>query len=110
MDGAGDAERRIEGEAFPIEDRRLREIEAGGFMGRAKDEGVPGAEGAGEGARIDVFEVERARLWRRSGGAGLLDVLRRGGRSILDILPCCESENWPSLVFRAYTWTDRSED
>ena len=60
--GAGEADRRIEGEALPNEDLRLREIVAGGFIGRARDEGVPGAEGAGEGARIEVLDVERARL------------------------------------------------
>lgn len=46
--GAGEAERRIEGDAFPTEDRRLCEDGGGGFIGRAKDAGVPGAEGAGD--------------------------------------------------------------
>lgn len=51
IDGAGEAERRIEGED-PKEDRRLCEI-AGGFIGRANDVGVPGIEGPGDaGARV----------------------------------------------------------
>lgn len=101
-EGAGDADRRTVGDAFPNEDRRLREVVRGGFMGRASEDGVPGAEGTGDAfrSRWDVFELDRP-LLVRSGGAGLFDVLLRGGRSIFDILPCCERENWPSLVFKA---------
>jgi hypothetical protein len=44
--GAGDAERRKDGDD-PNEDRRLCEI-AGGSMGRGVVRGVPGFEGAGE--------------------------------------------------------------
>ena len=100
MDGAGETERRTEGEAFPIEDRRLREVVRGGFMGTGREEGVPGAEGAGEAALWEVFELDRPRFVT-SGGAGLLDVRLRWVMSIFDILPCCDSENWPSFVFNA---------
>ena len=52
IEGAGDADRRIDGDE-PKEERRLWVI-AGGFIGRAKDVGVPGIEGAGDpGARDD---------------------------------------------------------
>ena len=43
MDGAGDTDRLEE-----KEDLRLWLITLGGFMGRAIDVGVPGAEGTGE--------------------------------------------------------------
>lgn len=45
-DGAGDAERRIEGDE-PNEERRLCET-GGGSIGRLEAIGVPGVEGAGE--------------------------------------------------------------
>ena len=51
-DGAGDADRRIDGEE-PNEDRRLCEY-AGGFMGRAREVGVPGIEGAGDAGASDA--------------------------------------------------------
>lgn len=48
MDGLGETERRIEwADTEPNEERRLCEV-AGGFMGKARDWGVPGADGAGE--------------------------------------------------------------
>lgn len=43
IDGAGEADRRIEGDD-PKEERRLWEI-AGGFMGNASEVGVPGIDG-----------------------------------------------------------------
>lgn len=46
IEGAGEAERRIEGDD-PNEDLRLWEV-GGGFMGRANDCGVPGADGTGD--------------------------------------------------------------
>ena len=52
IEGAGDADRRMDGDE-PKEERRLWVI-VGGFIGRAKEVGVPGIEGAGEpGARDD---------------------------------------------------------
>ena len=87
IEGAGDADRRTVGDPFPNDERRLRLVGGGGFIGNASDEGVSGADGAGEAARRDVFELDLP-LFVRSGGAGLLDVRRLGGRSILDILPC----------------------
>ena len=87
IDGAGDAERRIDGDE-PNDDRRLCEI-TGGFIGSARDAGVPGIDGAGDaGAK----ETESAPSWGRglgSGGAGLLAEILRPGRSILTILLCC---------------------
>jgi len=47
-DGAGEADRRMDGEEAPIDDRLLWEVWEGGFIGTARDCGVPGAEGAGE--------------------------------------------------------------
>lgn len=49
--GAGEAERRIDaaGDELPMEERRLcTDPGGGGFIGRAKEAGVPGADGAGE--------------------------------------------------------------
>ena len=83
-DGAGDADRRIDADE-PKEDRRLCEY-AGGFMGRADEVGVPGIEGAG-----DAGAADSGTNWARdanSCGAGLLDDIRRGGRSIFVILLC----------------------
>lgn len=78
IEGAGDGERREE-----KEDRRLWLTTLGGFIGNEVDVGVPGADGTGE--PIDVAE-SRTESWARcpkSGGAGLLDEMRRGGRSAL---------------------------
>ena len=47
MLGAGEADRRIDGEE-PKEERRLWEI-AGGFIGGASEVGVPGIEADGGG-------------------------------------------------------------
>ena len=77
IDGAGDADRLIDGEE-PKEDLRLCEI-AGGFIGSASDVGVPGIEGAGDAGANRASEVMCA-LW--SGGAGLLDDILLAGRSI----------------------------
>ena len=98
MDGAGDADRLIDGED-PNDDRRLCEI-AGGFIGSASDVGVPGREGAGDpGAKEDASAVRFPRTLE-SGGAGLLEDILLPGRSIFVILLCCARVNWPSLVFR----------
>ena len=91
IEGAGEAERRIEGDE-PNDDLRLCDV-GGGFIGRAKDWGVPGAEGAGEAAEnAESCDTKEARP-PKSGGAGLLEDTRRAGRSILVTLLCCESEN-----------------
>ena len=50
MEGAGEAERRIEGDALPKDDLLLCEVGGGGFIGKGRDAGVPGADGAGEPA------------------------------------------------------------
>jgi hypothetical protein len=86
IDGAGDADRRIEGDE-PNEERRLW-VMAGGFIGSARDVGVPGIEGAGEpGASEDVSPPTRCAR-TVSGGAGLLDEIRLPGRSIFVTLLC----------------------
>ncbi len=86
MDGAGEAERRIDGEE-PNEERRLCDA-SGGFIGRASDWGVPGAEGTGDAAaKPDSCETKDARP-PKSGGAGLWEDTRRPGRSILVTLLC----------------------
>jgi hypothetical protein len=48
-EGAGDTDRRIDGDE-PNDERRLCEVGAGGFMGRARLWGVPGTDGTGEAA------------------------------------------------------------
>lgn len=98
IDGAGETDRRIEGDD-PKDERRLCEV-GGGFIGRAKDWGVPGADGAGEPtAKADSCATNEARP-PKSGGAGLFEDTRRAGRSIFVTLLCCARENCPSFVFR----------
>ena len=84
-EGAGEAERRIDGEE-PNEERRLCDT-AGGSIGNEAVMGVPGFDGTGEPTERDVFafEIDLAPL---SGGAGLFDDMRRAGRSILWNFPC----------------------
>lgn len=50
IEGAGEADRRIDmaGEAAPKDDLRLWLIVLGGFIGNAKEVGVPGHDGTGE--------------------------------------------------------------
>ena len=86
MDGAGEAERRMEGED-PKEDRRLWEI-AGGFIGKANDVGVPGIEGPGDAGASDAESRPVCVRDPGSCGAGLLADIFRPGRSILAILLC----------------------
>ena len=50
IEGAGEAERRTDGDAFPNEDRLLCDVGGGGFIGKASEAGVPGADGAGDPA------------------------------------------------------------
>ena len=100
MEGAGDAERRIDGDE-PNDDLRLCEI-TGGFMGSASDAGVPGIDGAGEAGASDAESVPSCGRGLGSGGAGLLAEIRRPGRSIFIILLCWFKVNCPSLVFKLY--------
>ena len=86
MDGAGDADLRMAGDE--LKDERLLCELAGGFIGRAREIGVPGTEGAGEpGARLWVSGGKYG-LNPRSGGAGLLEDILLPGKSILVILLC----------------------
>lgn len=93
MDAAGDADRRIDDDEN--DDRRLCDT-GGGSMGSVEGFGVPGVDGAGEVTVTDAL-VGCERL---GSGAGLLDGIRRAGRSIFKNLPCEVRVNWPSLVFR----------
>lgn len=87
IEGAGEADLRTDGEAQPKDERRLCET-GGGFIGRAREVGVPGIDGAGDpGARDEESRPDNDLEWA-SGGAGLLDDIRLPGRSILDILLC----------------------
>lgn len=86
IDGAGDADRLMDGEE-PKEDRRLWEI-AGGFIGSASVVGVPGIDGAGDAGAMDKTSGAICDREPGSGGAGLLDEILRAGRSILVILLC----------------------
>jgi hypothetical protein len=97
IDGAGDAERRIDGEE-PKEERRLCDVGGGCIMGRASDCGVPGIEGTGDPIPSVESATNEARP-PKSGGAGLFEDTRRAGRSILVTLLCWANENWPSLFF-----------
>ena len=86
MDGAGEADRRIEGDD-PNEERRLWDS-AGGFMGNARDVGVPGIDGCGDpGANEEASPARCARM-ADSGGAGLLEDILLLGRSIFVTLLC----------------------
>jgi hypothetical protein len=98
MDGAGETERLEE-----KDDRRLWLMTLGGFIGN--EVGVPGAEGTGD----PTLAADSTDSWARkpkSGGAGLLDDILRGGRSALAWLTSLAglasswlfSEYWPSFV------------
>jgi hypothetical protein len=83
-EGAGEADLRKEGEE-PNEDRRL-EANKGGSMGNGVVRGVPGFDGAGEAmARLLTlaFDVRCVSSEGGAAGAGLLEDIRRPGRSIL---------------------------
>jgi hypothetical protein len=84
-DGAGDADLRKDGDE-PKEERRLDNAGGGGSIGRGVVRGVPGFEGAGEAmAALVVLELDAR--WTGWSGAGLLDDIRRPGRSTLWNLP-----------------------
>lgn len=88
-EGAGDAERRSDGED-PKEERRLCDT-GGGSIGRFEVIGVPGVDGADE-----VIVAELLVAWVRlvrSAGAGLLDDIRLAGRSIFMNFPWVVSVN-----------------
>jgi hypothetical protein len=99
MDGAGEADRRIDGDDMaPKDDRRLCDVGGGCIAGRARDCGVPGIEGTGE-PMPRVESVAKEARAPKSGGAGLFEDMRRAGRSIFVTLLWGSSANWPSLVF-----------
>ena len=102
IDGAGDAERRTEGDE-PKEERRLCEM-MGGFIGNASDAGDGGIEVAGDAGAREGNSGPPPSSGRGlgSGGAGLLVEILRAGRSILVILLCWFKVGWPSLVLRLY--------
>lgn len=101
IEGAGDTDRREENE-----DRRLWLTTLGGFMGSANEVGVPGAEGTGDPMDGGGSRTESEERWPKSGGAGLLEEIRRGGRSALiwlaslGVLSSALRVYWPSLVLR----------
>lgn len=100
IDGAGEADRRMDGEDMaPKEERRLCEVGGGCMAGKANDCGVPGIEGTGEPTLALPSVAKEARA-PKSGGAGLFEEIRRAGRSILVTLLCGSSANWPSFVFK----------
>lgn len=86
MDGAGEAERRMDGDE-PKDERRLCEM-TGGFMGSASDAGVPGIDGAGDAGAKEAESAFSCGRGLGSGGAGLLAEILRAGRSIFMILLC----------------------
>lgn len=88
IDGAGETERRDE----ENDDLRLWLMTLGGFIGSATEVGVPGADGTGDPIVPEVGPPPMPGMasstaswarWPKSGGAGLLDDMRRGGRSDL---------------------------
>jgi len=89
---AGEAERWIPGDAAPNDDLLLEGAWDGGFIGSARDCGVPGIDGAGEPIRIGPSRCKLDRC-PKSGGAGLFDDGRRSGKSILLTLLCCVRVN-----------------
>jgi hypothetical protein len=96
IEGAGEAERRIDGDE-PKDERRLCDVGGGCMVGRASDCGVPGIDGTGE--PIAIESATKDARPPKSGGAGLFEDTRRAGRSILVTLLCWANENWPSLFF-----------
>jgi hypothetical protein len=90
IDGAGETDRRIDGEE-PNDERREWDVGGGGFIasGSASELGVPGADGIGEPATFAGGSGTKcADLPPKSGGAGLEDDILRAGKSILVTLLC----------------------
>jgi hypothetical protein len=109
MDGAGEADLRIDiaGDAAPKEDRLLWLMVLGGFIGRARDVGVPGHDGTGEPIALVVDSLDAWDRRPRSGGAGLFEEIRRPGKSIFRFIPILfgsssrlSNVNVPSFVFK----------
>jgi len=86
IDGAGEADRRMEGED-PKDVRRLCDVGGACIVGSTSDCGVPGIDGTGEPIVRAESPTNEARP-PKSGGAGLLEDTRRAGRSILVTLLC----------------------
>jgi hypothetical protein len=59
----------------------------GGFIGRARDVGVPGHDGTGDPIALFVESLEFCDRRPMSGGAGLFEDIRRPGRSIFKFIP-----------------------
>lgn len=108
IDGAGLTERRDD----ENEDLRLWLMMLGGFIGKAIEVGVPGADGTGDPMAALVALTpgiaSSTANWDRcpkSGGAGLLEEMRRGGKSDFMWLAILGGFSvsllkvyWPSLV------------
>lgn len=86
IDGAGEADRRMEGDE-PKDERRLCDVGGGCIVGSASDWGVPGIEGTGDPTARLESAANEARP-PKSGGAGLFEDTRRAGKSILVTLLC----------------------
>jgi hypothetical protein len=108
IEGAGEADLRIDiaGDAAPKEDRLLWLIVLGGFIGRARDVGVPGQDGTGDPMALLVDSLEACDRRPMSGGAGLFEEILRPGRSIFKFVPIflgssslLSNVNVPSFVF-----------
>ena len=108
IDGAGEADLRIDiaGDAAPKEDLLLWLMVLGGFIGRARDVGVPGHDGTGDPMALLVDSMEACERRPISGGAGLFEEIRRPGKSIFKFIPILfgsssrlSSVNVPSFVF-----------
>lgn len=105
-DGAGETDRRIDiaGDAPPKEDLLLWLIVLGGFIGNAEDVGVPGHDGVGDPIAVPDKSVGSCGRKPSSGGAGLLEEIRRPGKSIFMFIPTLLGSSllsrvkWPSLV------------
>lgn len=107
IEGLGETDLRTDWPICEPNEERLLCVVGGGFIGNARDCGVPGAEGAGDPVACEVTSCTKEALWlaaacAKSGGAGLFEEIRRPGRSILVTLLCWSSENAPSLVLSVY--------
>ena len=100
VDGLGETDLlRLAPACDPNEERLLCDV-GGGFIGSARDCGVPGADGLGEPIASAIVSCTNDARWLpNSGGAGLFEDIRLPGRSILVILLCWLNENCPSFVF-----------
>jgi hypothetical protein len=107
-EGAGETDRRIDtaGEAAPKDDLLLWLMVLGGFIGKADEVGVPGHDGVGDPIAVPSCSVCSCGRKPGSGGAGLLEDIRRPGKSIFIFVPIffgsslLSSVKCPSLVLR----------